>query len=321
VPAKPALRWRERPRLPVLLAAALLAPACGDHGGGRGSPTEGGAAEAGADGAGGDAAADASAAIGEAGSPEAAAAPPDAAPPDAPVWPDGPVAAPWVIASVRSPVPPDGGAEDADRADSAGDAGDAGDDGGGAGAPPLGAAAAAGAVLALRAAGRGVDISAGEDEFLFVHQVLRGDATVTARVRALEGCPRGRVTFGVMVRETLATDARYLMSAVIGARGAAVQSRSFVYAQTLRLDATVPLPLWLRVERRGDGLRAGHSQDGRTWVEAEKILGSLSEEIYAGLVASSHEAGRPCAALFEGVAIAALPGAADAGAAPDAAGD
>ncbi len=230
----------------------------------------------------------------------------DARAPDddaAPFWPDAPLGAGWRLSApgFEPPSPADGGTDDAGRDPE-----------------PLGGAVRQGVGrYALRAGGAGVGLTDSRDEFLFLHDVVVGAATLTARVRALDGCPPdARVSFGVMARPSLDPAAAYVLVAATGPRGVAVQSRFYAgeYARTLRLDANVPLPLWIRVQLADGLVTAAYSRDGRAWTAVERSLSGWPDEVHLGLVASSHDGARPCAALFEEVTLTGARSERDAGA-------
>jgi hypothetical protein len=157
----------------------------------------------------------------------------------------------------------------------------------------------------LRAGGSGVGVSAPADQFLFVQQRVRGDATLAAVVRSVADCPEGRVTFGVMIRASLAAGSPYTLAAVSGTPGAALQARRFAdyFASTPRIDNGVGLPLWLRVSRQGSRVTAAYSRDGTAWRESTLELAGLGAEAHFGLVASSHGGARPCQARFDEVLV------------------
>jgi hypothetical protein len=157
----------------------------------------------------------------------------------------------------------------------------------------------------LRAGGSGVGVSAPADQFLFVQQRVRGDATLAAVVRSVADCPAGRVTFGVMIRASLGAGSPYALAAVSGTPGAALQVRRFAdyFASTPRIDNGVGLPLWLRVGRHGSRVTAAYSRDGTAWRESTLELTGLGAEAHFGLVASSHGGARPCQARFDEVLV------------------
>jgi hypothetical protein len=157
----------------------------------------------------------------------------------------------------------------------------------------------------LDAAGTGLTIAGTDDDFLFVHRTLAGDGALVALLRSIDGCAAGRISFGTMIRASSRDGAAYALAAVSGgARGTALQARPLEgwVASTLRLDASVALPLWLKVERVGERARYGYSSDGQTWTESESVVNDFGVEVEVGLAASSHR-DTPCRGLFESVEV------------------
>jgi hypothetical protein len=171
---------------------------------------------------------------------------------------------------------------------------------------PLGAGQAASHAdgkFGLRAGGAGIAAVGASDEHLFVHQKATGDKGITARVVSADACG-ARASFGVIARPTLEGDSAYVLSAATGTSGLAAQGRVFqgLIAVPLRLDTDTPLPVWVRVERKGFSLIAGWSKDGTTW-QSKTIASPFPPDIYLGLVASSHDPKRSCGAVFDSVSI------------------
>lgn len=197
----------------------------------------------------------------------------------APTSPAQPVAAPWSSTFVGA---------------SAGSAAD-----------PMAAVRAGDRAFAVEAAGTGLNIAATSDDFLFVHRTLAGDGAVVGLLRAVEGCPTGRISFGLMIRAGTDSTAAYALATVSGStRGIALQARPLasLVASTLRLDATVALPVWLKVERTGERVRCGYSTDGVNWTEGDSLVYDFGVEVEVGLAGSAHRDGA-CRGLFEAVEV------------------
>jgi hypothetical protein len=151
-----------------------------------------------------------------------------------------------------------------------------------------------GGCLELCAAGRGVLSS--RDSLHFVHQEVEGDAVITARVASFTGATGARV--GVMVRDSLADDAALaavLLSLNPGQPGA---TRLLVRASAgTRLLPAVNGPVlaapdaWLRLERRGDRLRASWSTDGANWTLLEDFPLALPPRVHMGIALDGADRG------------------------------
>ncbi len=155
----------------------------------------------------------------------------------------------------------------------------------------------------LRASGAGFDPSGSGDEHLFVYRKASGNVGITARVVSADTCG-GQASFGVILRPSLEGDSAYVLSATVGPKGLQAQARVFqgMIAVPLRFDTDTPLPIYLRVERRGFSLLAGLSRDNVNW-QVKTIASPFPPELYLGLVATSHDAKRSCAAVFDSVTI------------------
>ncbi len=171
-------------------------------------------------------------------------------------------------------------------------------------AADVGHAAGAGQ-FGLRAGGLGIEPASTIDEHAFVYKKISGDMGLSARVVSAEACGP-RATFGVMARPTLDSDSAYVLSAAAGDKGLAAQGRVFQgqISVPLRLNFDSPLPVWVRVERRGFNLLAAWSVDGKTWT-TKSIASPFPPDFFVGLVVSSHDAKRSCAALFDNVTVSA----------------
>ncbi len=141
----------------------------------------------------------------------------------------------------------------------------------------------------------GTPLSGREDSFHFVYQEYSGDTVLTARVMNLEGGLSG-AQVGVMLRESLDADARYVAMTV----------RSTTSSEQFRLNYRnskggrtrskseprgVQLPnAWVRMERQGDELIGSVSTDGTTWEEVyRKTIAGFPERYYGGVFAAGGE--------------------------------
>jgi hypothetical protein len=151
--------------------------------------------------------------------------------------------------------------------------------------------------------GAGSDIGGKSDQFGFVHQPLTGDGAIVARVAALSASPsQGKA--GVMIRESLAANARNAFADVTPSRGLAFQRR----VKTGGLTSTTAggsgkAPVWLRVERRGSTFIASRSADGSTWTEIGRESITMAATVYVGLAVTSRTSTAASSAQFEQVAV------------------
>lgn len=146
----------------------------------------------------------------------------------------------------------------------------------------------------------GPDGTAVSDKYYFVHQPLKGDGSITARVSDLTGQMRqpdlvpgvrnvkhGAVPWakaGLLVRRSLQQGTSY--AAVMITRGHGVRMQhDFIHDVA---GSAARGPRWLRLDRSGDLLTGYESGDGRTWTRVgEARLAGLPETVEIGLFVTS----------------------------------
>ncbi|MEV4017378.1 hypothetical protein AB0J35_43490 [Nonomuraea angiospora] len=146
----------------------------------------------------------------------------------------------------------------------------------------------------------GPDGTAVKDKYYFVHQPLKGNGSITARVADMTGQIRlpdavpgvrnvkeGVVPWakaGLIVRQSLEQGTPYAAVMLTGAHGVRMQ---------YNFTHDVPGgphngPQWLRLTRSGETITGYESDDGKTWTEVSTVkLAGLPETVEIGLFATS----------------------------------
>jgi phosphatidylserine/phosphatidylglycerophosphate/cardiolipin synthase-like enzyme/regulation of enolase protein 1 (concanavalin A-like superfamily) len=134
----------------------------------------------------------------------------------------------------------------------------------------------------------GGDIWGTQDGMYFVHQPLSGDGSIVARVRGVENT-NAWARSGVMVRESLAPNARNAFMFMTAGRTMAFQRRIGTGGSTIgTLGATnSATPNWVRLDRFGHTFTAYHSRDGVTWTFVGSDTIAMATDVYIGLAATS----------------------------------
>jgi regulation of enolase protein 1 (concanavalin A-like superfamily) len=154
--------------------------------------------------------------------------------------------------------------------------------------------------------GLGADIWNTADQFMFVHRQLSGDGAVVAHVNALQPADDWSKA-GVMVRESLAADARHAFGLVSGGRGVAFQRRRSTGGTSVHTDGGAgTAPVWLKVERRGSTFTMSRSADGLTWTVVDSDTISMASTVYVGLAVTSKTLAAPATASFANVTTGAI---------------
>jgi hypothetical protein len=153
--------------------------------------------------------------------------------------------------------------------------------------------------------GEGQDIWSTADAFHYVWQPISGDVDVVARVTYIENV-HAWVKAGVMIREQLTADSPHALMLVSPGKGLAFQRRTSPGGASVHTSGgSGTAPNWVKLERRGNVVTAYRSADGVTWALVGSETYSMPDEVYVGLVVSSHVNGRLATATFDNVAVSA----------------
>mgnify|MGYP000648687425 CR=1 FL=1 len=149
--------------------------------------------------------------------------------------------------------------------------------------------------------GSGSDIWNTEDGFHYVYQMLTGDGEIQARVASVENT-NAWAKAGVMVRESLAANARHAMAVMTPGYGYAFQRR----VETGGTSTTtgyggVSAPYWVRLVRQGNNFSAYRSADGNAWKWVGTQAMAMGTPAYLGLAVTSHNNGVGCTAQIDNV--------------------
>ena len=159
-----------------------------------------------------------------------------------------------------------------------------------------------GGVIAVGASG--ADIWGTADEFHFAWQALSGNGQITARLVSQDNTDVWAKA-GLMVRETLAANARHASVFISTVNGSVFQYRKSTggtSAPSAPGNTTQMAPHWLRVIRAGNVITGYTSSDGLAWTQRGTVtLSALSATVYIGLAATSHSDGNVSVAVFDNV--------------------
>lgn len=147
--------------------------------------------------------------------------------------------------------------------------------------------------------GAGADIWDRADAFRFVYRTLTGDCTVEAQVSSLTNT-NGWAKAGVMIRESLAADARNVFALVTPTNGVGAQARALTGGTTSFQAGpwgAVP-PYWVRLVRTGTRVAASVSANGTTWTLINTFDLATTAPVYVGFAVTSHDPAQLSTAVF-----------------------
>ncbi|MBN1806276.1 MAG: hypothetical protein JW837_13595 [Sedimentisphaerales bacterium] len=150
--------------------------------------------------------------------------------------------------------------------------------------------------------GSGADIWDNSDQFHFAFREFSGSGAIIAKVENLDNTdPFAKA--GVMIRESLDANSRYVGVFITPENGVRFQYRTLTDGSTDRyFQEGITAPQWVKVERTAGGLvRSYYSADGNTWTRFDLIQVAMDAPMYIGLAVTSHNTALTCDATFSNV--------------------
>jgi regulation of enolase protein 1 (concanavalin A-like superfamily) len=151
--------------------------------------------------------------------------------------------------------------------------------------------------------GGGADIWGSSDQFHFVYQPLSGDGEIVARVVSVQNADVWSKA-GVMMRESVAANARHAMMVVTPGAGTAFQRRTTAGGASAHTSGpSVAAPYWVRLVRTGATVTASTSANGSTWTTVGSVSLSLPTSALVGLAVTAANNSLTATAVFDSVTV------------------
>ena len=156
--------------------------------------------------------------------------------------------------------------------------------------------------------GAGATIGGTTDKFQFLYKPLQGDCSIIARVATIDGNDTMPTLAGVMIRESLSADSRYVAALnrwdlMLGGGVPRIQSRAATAGSTAT-TAMTDVSKWVRLTRVGATFTADYSSDGIAWTTIGSVTVSMAATIYVGMAVSAGTATQMASCKFDNVAVA-----------------
>ena len=157
---------------------------------------------------------------------------------------------------------------------------------------------------AYSVAGSGTDIAGTADGFQYLYQSLSGSGSITVRVSGLDNTSSGAKA-GIMIRDTLAENARNATLVITPTSGIQWSARSTVGGSTSTSTAAGSFaPTWLRLVRSGNTFTAFRSTDGETFTQVgSSRTVTMGTTVSIGMVASAKNNIRLTTATIDSVSL------------------
>lgn len=150
--------------------------------------------------------------------------------------------------------------------------------------------------------GSGADIWGTADGFRYVYQQVTGDVTLTARIVTL-GNTDPWAKGGVMIRNSLSSNAQHALTAITPSNGAAFQRRVSTGGSSTHTGTSGSAPYWVRIQRSGSSFTSYVSSNGTSWTQIGSETISMGSTVYVGLAVTSHNNSATSTATFANVSI------------------
>jgi hypothetical protein len=136
--------------------------------------------------------------------------------------------------------------------------------------------------------GSGAGIGNTSDQFRFLWQTASGDGEIRARVTAVQNTD-GNAKAGVMIRETLNANSRFVALVMTPTNGAGFQYRDKTGGRYGGVQsAGTTTPYWVRVVRTGNTFTGYISNDGLTWSQVGNPRSiTMASNVYIGMCVTS----------------------------------
>ena len=157
--------------------------------------------------------------------------------------------------------------------------------------------------VVFNVSGRGADIWGTSDAFYFVQAPASGNFEMTVRVRSVSNT-HAWAKAGVMIRESLAANARHAFMLISAGKGVSFQYRIDTGGQTFQVTpATGTAPAWVRLTRIDNRIDALWSANGSTWNSLGFVSIPMTDNVFIGLPVASHNTAATATAVFDDVRV------------------
>ncbi len=156
--------------------------------------------------------------------------------------------------------------------------------------------------------GSGDDIYNQADAFQYVYQPITGDGQIIARVTSITNTdPWAKA--GVMIRESLAANARHVTMEISAINGAEFEDRSTVGGATSYiLPSIYAAPTyWVKLLRNGNVFTGFMSADGINWTQVASVTIPMNSSAFIGLAVTAHNNTAVNTSTFDNVTFGAAP--------------
>ena len=150
----------------------------------------------------------------------------------------------------------------------------------------------------------GADIWDAADEFRYTYVSATNDCTIVAHVVSMQDHISEWTKAGVMIRESLAADAKNVFVGITPGNGSSFQYRSATGGISAGINGdTLSAPYWVKLVRSGNTFTGYSSPDGESWTQRGSTTLAMNSVVHVGLALTAHNAYTQCSAVFDHVSV------------------
>ena len=141
----------------------------------------------------------------------------------------------------------------------------------------------------ISVSGGGADIWNQTDSFNFDFQTLVGNGTVTARINS-QTDSNSSAKGGIMLREDLNSDSRYVLLALTPSNQVYLQARTATHTTpTFSKSTAATAGVWLQLRRSGSSFAGYTSTNGTSWTLLGTVTIPMVNDVFAGMCVTAHD--------------------------------
>jgi regulation of enolase protein 1 (concanavalin A-like superfamily) len=151
--------------------------------------------------------------------------------------------------------------------------------------------------------GSGADIWNSADAFNFDSQTFAGNGSIVAQVSGQTNT-NGWAKSGIMIRETINSDSRFVMIALTPSNGVTFQARTATHTTpSVSIASPGKTGVWLEITRNNSTFSGYTSTNGTTWTLVGSVNIPMFNNVQAGLAVSAHTTTKLSSATFSNVSL------------------
>lgn len=161
---------------------------------------------------------------------------------------------------------------------------------------------------AITIRGSGSGMWGTDNDYYFVHQPVKGDTTVVARIKSQDGTPSGENYAGWFISENLSSNSRYFFCGFAGSNRGVMRAHygpNDTWGGSQNRFGIAP-PYWIKLVRQGNSFSAYLSTTGAesdwTQIDTAQTIG-MGQDAYVGFVVNSAATGMLSTAVFDNISI------------------